>query len=113
MVQEVLDSEECISQQTIDIVKADCSGGLKSTQKITSRCIIAFAERPDYRIGALKMLDWCPWHESAKEVAASVYAYALLLTASKNCFSVERIAHKSGGQILPSNTPSSRQLLGD
>lgn len=94
-----------ISQQTIDIVKATAPAVKEHGEKITTRMYeIAFAERPDYRLGFENtwMVD-VHGNGQAKKLAASVYAYATHIDRLEELASaVERIAHKHvEARILP------------
>ena len=94
-----------ISQRTIDIVKATAPVVREHGEKITTRMYeIAFAERPDYRLGFEHtwMVD-ANGNGQAKKLAASVYAYATHIDNLEALASaVDRIAHKHvEARILP------------
>jgi nitric oxide dioxygenase len=94
-----------ISQKTIDIVKATAPAVKEHGEKITSRMYeIAFAERPDYKLGFENtwMVD-AHGNGQAKKLAASVYAYATHIDRlDELAAAVERIAHKHvEARILP------------
>jgi nitric oxide dioxygenase len=98
-----------ISQQTIDIVKATAPIVKEHGEKITSRMYeIAFAERPDYKLGFENtwMVD-AHGNGQAKKLAASVYAYATHIdNLDQLASAVERIAHKHvEARILPEQYP--------
>lgn len=94
-----------ISQKTIDIVKATAPAVKEHGEKITSRMYeIAFAERPDYKLGFENtwMVD-AHGNGQAKKLAASVYAYATHIDRLEELAkAVESIAHKHvEARILP------------
>lgn len=98
-----------ISQRTIDIVKATAPVVKEHGEKITTRMYeIAFAERPDYRLGFENtwMVD-AKGNGQAQKLAASVYAYATHIDNLEALASaVDRIVHKHvEARILPEQYP--------
>jgi len=94
-----------ISQRTIDIVKATAPAVKEHGEQITTRMYeIAFAERPDYRLGFENtwMVD-SHGNGQARKLAASVYAYATHIDNLEELASaVDRIARKHvEARILP------------
>ncbi len=98
-----------VSQSTIDIVKATAPAVKEHGEAITSRMYeIAFAERPDYKLGfeTTWMVD-AHGKGQAQKLAASVYAYATHIDRlDELAAAVDHIAHRHVAcRILPEQYP--------